>query len=421
MNFSKKNIRIIFVLLCTLIIFNTVSPTESKRNSKRTISIYNIHTKEKISVTYKRNNEYINSALKRINHIMRDWRRNESTKIDPKLIDLMWEIHTEVGSKRPIYLISGYRSSKTNNMLRKTRGGQARKSRHILGKAADVHFPDVSIKKLRNSALVRQRGGVGYYPTSALPFVHLDTGRVRHWPRMARYELAALFPSGRTRHIPRDGKRITKTDYRVAIARLKRRSNLRLAKAKKPTKTRTQLASLQAPVGLSPNRKVIPGKGKTKPVNKKPIFDKEGLLRLASIDPGKLNELNKNNIIKSDGPDITEGWVTAPAYDEEHPDELSYTPFPVLPLMRDKSVSYDTELASLQAPEHDKVVYLFGEPTRMIPLRFRQGLQFAEMLWASDFKGKAVINLISGAPQYPTHHLDALKKQQRQKGLASTY
>ena len=83
----------------------------------------------------------------------------------------------------------------------------------------DVRFPDVSVRRLRYSALVRERGGVGYYPTSATPFVHLDTGRVRHWPRMGRYELALLFPNGRTRHRPRTGGPITREDVRVARAK----------------------------------------------------------------------------------------------------------------------------------------------------------------------------------------------------------
>ena len=99
-------------------------------------------------------------------------------------------------------------------MLRKTVGGQASESRHILGKAADVHFPDIPIRQLRYSALIHERGGVGYYPTSAIPFVHIDTDRVRAWPRLPRTELALLFPSGRTQHIPDDGEPISKEDVR---------------------------------------------------------------------------------------------------------------------------------------------------------------------------------------------------------------
>ena len=84
-------------------------------------------------------------------------------------------MHAELGSREPIHLISGFRSKASNEMLRKTVGGQASESRHILGKAADVHFPDVPIKRLRYSALVHEKGGVGYYPTSALPFVDNST------------------------------------------------------------------------------------------------------------------------------------------------------------------------------------------------------------------------------------------------------
>ena len=81
-----------------------------------------------------------------------------------------------------------------------------------------MHFPDVPVKNLRYSALIREKGGVGYYPTSAIPFVHMDIDRVRAWPRLPRAELALLFPSGRTQHVPADGVPITRDDVREARA-----------------------------------------------------------------------------------------------------------------------------------------------------------------------------------------------------------
>ncbi|MEL7302574.1 MAG: DUF882 domain-containing protein, partial [Pseudomonadota bacterium] len=185
-------------------------PAQAAR--ERVISLYNIHTKENITVVFKRGGTYDAKALKRLNWFLRDWRQGSSTKIDPKLFDLLADIHSELGSQRPIHVISAYRSPKTNAMLRKTRGGQARKSRHMRGQAIDVHFPDVPVRQLRYSALVRQVGGVGYYPTSSIPFVHVDTGSVRHWPRMNRTELALLFPKG-SRHVPSDRKPLKATDY----------------------------------------------------------------------------------------------------------------------------------------------------------------------------------------------------------------
>ncbi len=103
-------------------------------------------------------------------------------------------------------------------MLRRTVGGQAKKSKHMTGQAIDATFPDVPLKQLRWSAAIREVGGIGYYPTSGIPFVHVDTGPVRAWPRLPRNELALLFPDGRTKHQAADGGSISKDDVRQARA-----------------------------------------------------------------------------------------------------------------------------------------------------------------------------------------------------------
>ena len=208
------------IFICAAIAAVSGSTVGANRGSERTISLYNIHTKETLSVVFKRDGHYVPAAMERVNWLLRDWRKNEPTTMDPALVDLLWEIHSELGSREPIHIISGFRSRDTNGMLKKTRGGQADNSQHIQGKAADVHFPDVPIQRLRYSALIRERGGVGYYPTSALPFVHVDTARVRAWPRLPRNELALLFPSGRTQHMPADGGPLTSEDARSARVRL---------------------------------------------------------------------------------------------------------------------------------------------------------------------------------------------------------
>ncbi len=161
----------------------------------RTISIYHIHTKENITVTYMKNGKYIPSAMKKINYILRDWRRNEVITISPKTIDLMWELHADLGSKRPVHIVSGYRSPKTNAFLKKIGRNVARKSQHMVGKAIDIYFPDVPTEKMRNSALVRQVGGVGYYRSGGGPtgFLHIDSGRVRHWgPAISQKQMAKI-------------------------------------------------------------------------------------------------------------------------------------------------------------------------------------------------------------------------------------
>jgi hypothetical protein len=139
------------------------------------------------------------------------------------LLDLVWEVYQRSGAKEPIHVVSAYRSPSTNNMLRsRSRStGVAKKSQHMLGKAMDFYIPGVKLSTLRTLAMQMQVGGVGYYPTSGSPFVHLDVGNVRAWPRMSRQELARLFPGGRTLHLPADGRPLP--GYEVAVADQKKR------------------------------------------------------------------------------------------------------------------------------------------------------------------------------------------------------
>ncbi len=66
----------------------------------RTLKLFFIHTKEKAEITFKRNGRYDQAGLKKINMFLRDWRRNEPTKMDPRLLDLVWETYRAVGAKR---------------------------------------------------------------------------------------------------------------------------------------------------------------------------------------------------------------------------------------------------------------------------------------------------------------------------------
>ena len=160
----------------------------------RTISFHHVHTKEDLTVTYKVNGRYDEEALKKINNLLRDWREQEPIKMDPELIDVLWEVHREVGAKEPISVICGYRSPDTNAMLRRRSSGVAKTSQHMLGKAVDFFIPGVALEDIQAAGLRAQRGGVGFYPSSH--FVHLDTGSVRHWPRMPEAQLAKVLSKG---------------------------------------------------------------------------------------------------------------------------------------------------------------------------------------------------------------------------------
>jgi len=189
----------------------------------RTLSFLHLHTRETTTVTFKRNGRYDDAALKKLNWFLRDWRRDEPTTMDPRLFDILWEVYREVGGKQPIEIISAYRSPGTNKMLRARSSGVAENSNHTTGHAIDFEIPGVPLAKIREVGLRLQRGGVGFYPTSGSPFVHLDTGSIRHWPRMTREQLVKVFPDERTVHIPSDGRPLA--GYALALADVQRQGN----------------------------------------------------------------------------------------------------------------------------------------------------------------------------------------------------
>lgn len=330
----------------------------------RTLSIYNIHTKETATATFKTNGRFDPEGLKKFNHVMRDWRRDQETRMDPALIDLIWEMHRELGSKEPVHLISGFRSPKTNEKLRHTVGGQARNSRHITGQAADIHFPDVPLKQMRYSAIIRERGGVGYYPASGKPFVHVDTGNVRHWPRLARTELAVLFPKGQSRHVPSDGRPISRDDARIALAKWQASGNeLPWALNKAPRPMLASLGPTELPLG--PRNPGTPQRPLLKPD--------------APTD-------RKAAPLKGEKPEIQlseEG--------EEQEDDIAFEPLPATFLLAEKPLSY-SDVAEAEAPSvvFSKIQLLMSPATAMASEEFDKRLQLEDLYDANRFKGPAI-------------------------------
>jgi uncharacterized protein YcbK (DUF882 family) len=192
-------------------------------NETRTLSFHHTHSDEDLTVTFKRDGRYDEEALTQLNHYLRDWRSQDQTTMDPHLFDIIWEVYRDVDGKKPIQIISAYRSPATNAMLRRRSSGVARFSQHMLGHAMDFFIPDVPLEQIRFAGLRLQRGGVGFYPTSGSPFVHLDTGNIRHWPRMTRDQLVRVFPDGRTVHIPSDGNPLS--GYQLALADIEKRDS----------------------------------------------------------------------------------------------------------------------------------------------------------------------------------------------------
>lgn len=145
----------------------------------RHLAFRNIHTGESFSGVYRVGNKYLPDSFKQINMVMRDFRTDEIYNMDPRVIDILHAVQRMSGRSTPFEVISGYRSPKTNKMLRKTSSGVAKKSLHMKGKAVDLRMEDFETKRLRDLAINLGAGGVGYYSRSN--FVHLDSGDVRSW------------------------------------------------------------------------------------------------------------------------------------------------------------------------------------------------------------------------------------------------
>ena len=205
-------------LATALVVLGGIGTSHGGPNDTRTLTLHHIHTGEDITITYKRNGQFDEAALKRLNMFVRDWRKNEEVTMAPELYDMMWEVKEAIGYKSAIHIICGYRSPGTNEMLRNRSrmSGVAKTSLHMQGKAMDFSFPGAELAQVRAAALRIQGGGVGYYPTSGVPFVHMDVGNVRHWPRMTREQLVKVFPEGRTLHVPTDGNPLP--GYELALA-----------------------------------------------------------------------------------------------------------------------------------------------------------------------------------------------------------
>ena len=180
-NFSRR-----FILGAFAASAITAAPTFAKAagfvrgaGDIRSLNIISRRTGERFKGIYCIDNKYIPEVLEEINFVMRDWRRNEIKAIDRRTIDIIAASHNLLDTDEPYTLLSGYRSAKTNAMLRRRSRSVARHSLHMTGQAADVRLSSRSVKQVYRAAAKCSGGGVGRYYRSG--FVHMDCGPIRRW------------------------------------------------------------------------------------------------------------------------------------------------------------------------------------------------------------------------------------------------
>lgn len=183
----KHSRRCFFGHLAKLAIAGTVLPLPlSPRpafafpSRARTLEFAHTHTGERLEIAYTIDGNYVPDALTALSRFLRDHYTGSVGRMDPKLFDLLYEMKLSLRCDQPFQVISGYRCPDTNATLRSTsNGGVAKHSLHMEGKAIDIRLGGVPLADLRDAARSARAGGVGYYPDDQ--FVHVDTGRVRHW------------------------------------------------------------------------------------------------------------------------------------------------------------------------------------------------------------------------------------------------
>ncbi len=145
----------------------------------RELAFLHTHTGERLVVTYAEQSGYLPNGLAEINRLLRDFRTGEVYPIDTGVLNILYAAREVLLADGVFEVISGYRSTKTNEMLRHRGHGVAKHSLHMQGRAIDVRLSGVPTHRLREFCGALKRGGVGYYRQS--DFVHIDTGPVRIW------------------------------------------------------------------------------------------------------------------------------------------------------------------------------------------------------------------------------------------------
>ena len=152
----------------------------------RTLSVTRPQSGEKATVLYWKDGEVIESAYQQLCHLLRDVNGRESMPIDPKLLEMLWSTQAFIaryGFSQPLEILSGYRTPASNKRLQEAGIPAARKSLHMVGKAADIRIAALNEEVLGGLIRSFRGGGVGYYYRSGPRggWIHADTGLERTW------------------------------------------------------------------------------------------------------------------------------------------------------------------------------------------------------------------------------------------------
>jgi len=151
------------------------APAIASSRGAHSLRMTNGNTGETFRHTLIADGRWVPQALAEFDWFARDWREDAEYPIDPGSLAVMIKLQKMMDTSEPMVLLSGYRTPQTNRKLR----GAAKNSLHLRGLAIDITQPGRNLRDLHRAAVSLKAGGVGYYPNNN--FVHIDSGRLRHW------------------------------------------------------------------------------------------------------------------------------------------------------------------------------------------------------------------------------------------------
>src|SRR5579859_4705525 len=107
--------------LCCGIVATAVMGTQALAErpvKRRMVHLVCAETQDRFDDIYWEDGAYLPDAMQQINYVLRDFHHDEVGTIDPELIDLLWQLAGHARTMQPFTVLSGYRTTKTNRMLR---------------------------------------------------------------------------------------------------------------------------------------------------------------------------------------------------------------------------------------------------------------------------------------------------------------
>lgn len=138
-------------------------------------TILNLHTDEATPLSE------TEPTMDRFSDLLADKALRGRIDIAPRLLEAVRAlVRPRVGAR--VDVVSGYRSPKRNEMMRKKGRHVASQSQHTLGRAIDLRVEGATPGDLvRQLEAMKWDGGIGRYDEKHDRFVHVDVGPNRRW------------------------------------------------------------------------------------------------------------------------------------------------------------------------------------------------------------------------------------------------